>query len=577
MDSIPSPRDCLPAPGFERKAFLWLVALVLVLKVMAIIHYRVDSDETQHAHVVWAWTQGQLPYRDLFDNHMPLFQMACAPFFSLLGEHDYIIIELRIAMIPLFLFCLWCVFALTERLYSRRAAPWAALAAAALPQFFYTSTEFRPDILWAGLWLLGLLIAVSGEFTVKRALGFGLILGLVFAVSLKTVVLAISLATATIIALALAWIHGARPRPVAGMARLAVIVAGLAVAPGLTVLYFKWRGAFGNMYYCVVSHNIVPGLKRWGHFSLHQWDFPIAVVAMAAYGWLILRQTPDKRLATRRAIIHLMPWLFVAFLLSYWPDITREDDLPYTPLVPLSAIPLLTLAGNLMRDEALKRKFCTYGLPAICFVELLFVWNLNPLRSDRVKVTTRSIHDVLLLTRPHEYVMDAKGDYVFRPRPIYWVIETLTRARMRLGLIQDRIPQALADTGTRICYLITEHIPPATSKFIVTNYMPFDPAAIDLGAAGKELGKPSADGTFSFDVAIPATYAVVSESGTASGTLDGAPYIGPVRLAAGHHVFHRGSGTGRAAIFLDRAAAAGFHPLFAVSEKLIAREQKRDE
>ncbi len=182
---------------------------------------------------------------------------------------------------------------------------------------------------------------------------------------------------------------------------------------------------------------------------------------------------------------------------------------------------------------------------------------------------------MLLLTRPNDYVMDAKGDYVFRPRPIYWVIETLTRARMNLGRIKDTIPESLASKRVQMCYLITAHIPPATSQFILANYMPFDPQATDLGVAGKKLGPASPDGTFLFNVAIPATYAVVSESGTTAGTLDGAPYGGPVPLAVGHHIFHRTSGGGRAAIFLARALDAGFHPLFDASEKIIAQEQAR--
>ena len=565
----------LPARGFERKAFLALAALVLVLKVMAILHYRIDSDETQHAHVVWAWTQGQLPYRDLFDNHMPLFQAACAPLFHLLGEHAYVMLELRVAMLPLFFVCLWCVFRLAETLFSRRVAPWASLSAAALPQFFYTSTEFRPDLLWAAFWLLALFVAVSGPFTAKRAFAFGLMLGLTFAVSLKTVLLVLALCTAAALAIALALWRGERPAPARAAGRLAAIVGGMVIAPAAAVLYFASREALWIMYYCVVVHNVVPGLKRWGHFSLHVWEFPVSLVVLGAYAWLIFRQTPKTPLALRRTIILLTPWFFLFLLLSYWPDITREDDLPYTPLVPLSFIPLLMLAGEAARPWQWRRYLVTYGPPAICFAELLCVWNVNPLRSDRVKATTSGIGDVLLLTRPNEYVMDAKGDYIFRPRPWYWVIETITRARMRLGLIPNNLLEALEQTGTRICYLNAAHILPATSLFIVSNYMPFDPNALDVGTAGKELGAPSKDGTYSFDVAIPATYALVSEFGATTGTLDGAPYTGPVRLERGHHLFYRLSGAGRAAILLDRALAAGFHPLFDASEKFIKQERSR--
>jgi hypothetical protein len=144
---------------------------------------------------------------------------------------------------------------------------------------------------------------------------------------------------------------------------------------------------------------------------------------------------------------------------------------------------------------------------------------------------------------------------------------------MRLGLIPDHLQEALVKKETKMCYLFSAHILPETTRFILTNYISFDEGALDLGVAGKELGMASVDGTYSFDVAIPATYAVVSESGTTAGTLDGATYVEPVRLEAGHHVFHRTSGGGRAAIFLDRAQAEGFHPLFDVSEKFFAKEQ----
>jgi len=558
----------LPPRGYERTAYLVLVALLMALKVVAIYRYRSDPDETQHAHVVWGWATGRLQYRDLFDNHMPLFQMLCAPLMRLLGERADIVILLRWAMTPLYLACLWCVFRLAEMLYGRRIAPWACLAAAALPKFFYTSTEFRPDDLWAFFWLLALLVAVSGRFTLRRALGFGLLLGLTFAVSMKTVVLLGALLAALLVALPLAWMRRDGPGAGAVAGSVGVILAGAVIAPAAMVYYFASRQAFWIMYYCVVSHNVVPGMKRWGHFSSHLFIFPAALAALAAYACLTFRQTPDTRLAIRRTIILLTPWLFLCLLLSYWPDITREDDLPYTPLTPLLAAPVLLWAARRFKLPRVKARFFTWILPALCFAELLWVWNANTLRSDRMKVTTRSIHDVLLLTSPSDYVMDGRGDYVFRMRPDYWVFETITKARVRLGLIKDDLVAKLEKTETPMCYLFSAHVLTDATRFIFANYMPFDPAALDLAVAGKELGAPSPDGTYSFDVAISQTYAVVSETGVTAGTLDGLPYTGPVRLAAGHHLFHRTAGGGRAAILLARAVAEGFQPQYDASEKL---------
>src|ERR1700676_214435 len=50
-----------------------------------------NSDEPQHLHVVWAWANGMLPYKDVFDNHSPLFQAISAPLFALLGKRADIV------------------------------------------------------------------------------------------------------------------------------------------------------------------------------------------------------------------------------------------------------------------------------------------------------------------------------------------------------------------------------------------------------------------------------------------------------------------------------------------------------
>ena len=477
----------LPARGFERIAFLVLLAFLMGLKTLAIYHLRVDSDETQHAHVVWGWVTGQLQYRDVFDNHMPLFQMACAPVMALIGERADIIPPLRWAMLPIFLVCVWAVYRLTDILYSRRAAPWSALCAAAYWKFFYTSTEFRTDDLWAAFWLLSLVVAVSGEFSIKRALVLGLTVGLAFAVSLKTVVLVAALGTATVVAIALAWRRGEQPSATGIAARLAAFLGGAVIPPAATVFYFVWRGAIWIMYYCVIFHNVVPGLKRWGHFSLHTWYFPASLAALGIYGRLIFQQTPGTKMAIRRTIIALTPWLFLFLLWSYWPDITREDDLPYVPLLPLSLIPLLTLTATLLRNERLRRCSWTYAMPFLVLCELVLVFKLQRLREDRLHGTTERIANVLTLTKPGDYVMDKKGDYVFRTRPYYWALETITKARIRMGLIRDNLPDRLMKTGTKLCYFYCGHSGSVASRFIVANYIPFNANTTDMGVLGKEI------------------------------------------------------------------------------------------
>ena len=88
--------------GVEVWFAIALFIFLLILRILYAFHYRIDSDEPQHLHVVWGWTQGMIPYRDYFDNHSPLFQMLCAPLFAALGTRADIIIPMRLAMFPLF-------------------------------------------------------------------------------------------------------------------------------------------------------------------------------------------------------------------------------------------------------------------------------------------------------------------------------------------------------------------------------------------------------------------------------------------------------------------------------------------
>jgi hypothetical protein len=80
------------------------VAILLVLLGLRWFYLNAqpwDSDEPQHLHVVWAWANGMLPYRDVFDNHSPLFQAISAPLFALLGERTDIVTAMRWTMVPI--------------------------------------------------------------------------------------------------------------------------------------------------------------------------------------------------------------------------------------------------------------------------------------------------------------------------------------------------------------------------------------------------------------------------------------------------------------------------------------------
>jgi hypothetical protein len=93
------------------RALAWCtIAASLVVRILYVYRYRFDSDEPQLLHVVWGWVNGLLPYRDVFDNHTPLFSLLSAPVLWAAGERPGALFVMRLAMIPLYLISLAAVY-----------------------------------------------------------------------------------------------------------------------------------------------------------------------------------------------------------------------------------------------------------------------------------------------------------------------------------------------------------------------------------------------------------------------------------------------------------------------------------
>ena len=163
-------------PKAERWAAAFLLLIAFGLRCLYILRYRYDSDEPQHLHTTWGWTQGLLQYRDFFDNHTPLFHLAFSPLVALLGERTDILTYMRLAMVPLWCVSLWCVAKMGSRLYSRRAGLWSAVLLSLLPWWFFCALEYRTDNLWTPLWLGTLTVLVTGRLSKGRAFCAGLLL-----------------------------------------------------------------------------------------------------------------------------------------------------------------------------------------------------------------------------------------------------------------------------------------------------------------------------------------------------------------------------------------------------------------
>src|SRR5262245_15459000 len=129
------------APG----VLVAILALAVVLRLGLVANRRIDPDESQHLHVSWLLSQGQVPYRDFWEHHLPFFHYAIAPLTVGLTDRPAVYFAARAIMVALAAAGVWLTWLLARRL-SADGAVWAVIVLLFLPQFAETSTETRPDV-----------------------------------------------------------------------------------------------------------------------------------------------------------------------------------------------------------------------------------------------------------------------------------------------------------------------------------------------------------------------------------------------------------------------------------------------
>jgi hypothetical protein len=573
-----SPLPAQPEAGSgERLAAAAIVAAALALRCSEIFRYPFDSDEAQHVHVMWGWTQGLLPYRDFFDNHTPLFHLLLAPLLGVLGETPRILFWMRLAMLPLYALTLVLTYRLGAGLLGRRTALWGTVLLAVLPPFFYRTLEFRTDDLWTLLWLAALVLLLDRGAGGGRCFAAGLAVGAAFGVSLKTAPLALGLAIAAPVALLLA--RGAGPpawRRAGGLA--AAGLAGALVVPLALVAYFAGHGALAAMRYGTIGHNLLATARGWTP--------AIRLAALATGGSALFggsrwaSRTASPALRRRRLVLVWSVGIYLLALWELWPIVTAQTYLPVEPVVAL-LIAHAALAGTgdgVRARTPPPRARLPAGLPLAALLALacgLLIAG-GPLRRSATEPEVALIADTLRLTGPGDPVMDFKGETIYRRRPFFYVLETITRSAIERGLIPDTIPEAIAGTGTCVAVADDRHMPGRGRSFLRANFI----SVGNLRVCGQMLAAAAAGAgagsRFAFAVRLPARYALMTPAGAARGSLDGIAYDEPRRLAAGTHLFVPapvpasvpGSGPGRREV---PAAAAAPAPVALVWAQAIER------
>ena len=520
------------SPAHEQAVSRWVIAAILagvVLQLCAVARYRFDNDELQHLHVAWELSTGSVQYRDVFDNHTPLLHMLYAPALGLFGASVATLYRMRVAMLPLFAASVLSTAFVAARVAGRRVAATAVSLLVLYPPFLLHGLEFRNDNLQYALWMLAV-AAVAAPIPIRgRSFLAGLFLGAALAASIKAVLLVIAIVLAA----------GALARR--GMiAAIVWAAAGFAIVPSAICVYFLAHHAFQPMihYALLFNFDVVTDERR-----------AIAGgIAAAIGGALLVVHTHRRGNGTddpaQRAVIGIgaVVALFGAALLA-WPIVEVRTFNPIAPLVAILA--------------ALRLQKRTRTLALILAVEMAFVIQQGVLWRDNTRGYERLIANALRLTHINEPVLDLKGEVVFRHRPVYEAFEMVTRSDLARHKLVDRTIPALVRTPCFVAVEDSPFFPPLTRAFLAAHYLDVG----TLRVAGEKLGAVPGGQAHSFEVAIPGPYTIVDSNLDAlNGTLDGVPFRGRAKLAAGVHTFIATATLADATLVWSGAIDRGFSP-----------------
>jgi hypothetical protein len=500
-------------------AFAPVLALVvlLALRVLWLGAYPLDSDEPQHAHVAWSLAQGLVPYRDVFDNHGPLFALLYAPLMRGLGERADILWWLRLAVLPWYVLTLFATWRLARDLYRPRVADAAVLLAALMQVFFLKTGEFRTDDAWAALWLSALALALAPRASSGRWLLAGVCVGAALSISQKTLpLLAIAL-----LAGACLWMASPRKPARATWHRTIAFAAGCLALPAGLALWLASMHDLLPAWRDLVAYGLAP---TGG--SSHAWRqagyLAILALVMAIATWR-LRRLGEDGVARRRAFLALHGVLYALLIWVAWPLSTPQDFLPVIPTVMLV---LTGLVAARLAAGASGRRTGVLVVAVLAALELGILVQRAPPWRDALAGERAELATVLRSTDPGDTVMDAKSGAVFRPRPYYPVMESLALRRIRSGRMPDTISRALVAHRTMV--VIPDRLPPADRTFVKRNYLP-GPA--DVYVAGKTL--PT--GTHPFAIAVPGQYTLSDGRRPVAASIDGDRPSDQWNLRAGLH------------------------------------------
>ncbi|MEX2606513.1 MAG: hypothetical protein WD708_04135 [Kiritimatiellia bacterium] len=445
-----------------------------------------DDDEFQHAHMAWLLARGEVPHRDFFEHHLPLYHGVLAPLTLGTPGPDRILL-LRGGNVLL--------AAGTVLLLSRAIRLWTGSAGAGVmcwvalsPVFLVKMIEVRPEGFCMFL-AAASLCALGGER--KRSVLAGLLAGAMVMGSQKFVFPAAGL-------FVLAWMeHGFRGGvrfAVGGAVFPLLILAGYAAAGAgpkaweqLVILNVNWKERFSPAMYAGML---------WTHSAV--------LISFAAAGLLTRGHTRAKRAAgvlmlAGIAAVLLIPIPFRQTFLMLFPGLALSAAIAWKALDQAVGIPriphktgrmVLVILGLMPAAYGLGREFETTLEKDLQLMRTLHARTRGPFFDGRG----------LMFHRPHV------GYYPWLHEGLMLMLDEEEYARETESAIRESgFPNVLWD------YRIA-HMPEALQTFLRESYVAVEPGPLMVPGIRVDRARLAGEG-ITLRLPSPGTWRVTWQGG----------------------------------------------------------------
>ncbi len=529
----------LGAPGNSVTVAKWLVAFLILIRLLAVFRFQHDIDESQNLHIVYGWIEGEIPYRDRFDNHAPLFAWMFAPLAWVIGENPNIVSFARLALFPFGLVGLYFIFRIAQKLGDREVAWWTVALCLALADWSLKSVEFRPDVIWAMFWFGALWLLVLRLDGIKwwDVAAVGGLLGISLLASIKTTLLVPALGLACVLAVCFCPALQKRLpfRKALGFALIAC--CGFLIPPAI---------GFGAL----IVNGVEPAQIQFCLFEVNQSTFDLArwasagglMVAMGAVAIAIFRGGDFRSANT--GVVFVSASTFLILLLAMAPEVRKQTLLVAYPLLILLAVIFVRKfdrVGYIWRSMAV-------AAWTVIFVHLAVE---SSLWRDGMSAHRQLLTQVLQLTDDDEYLFDGRGETIFAERPVYLAFVAVTTDAVEEGRLDSPDPASLVTSPTSVAIGPLGGLPKAYRRYLNANYV----LAADGGlrVSGVILKPAWNDGKWTQDVsiALPGPYVIVKNN----------EVVDHVNItASGTHTFDFGTDRRHGFLIWEEAWTDGFRP-----------------